>query len=79
MAWSPDSTRLLTSSGDKTCKLWDVETKSVVSEFIIGNQVEDQQVCYFKIKIRNSECLNVMILFLGVLFMARKLLINCFS
>ncbi|KAL0269939.1 UNVERIFIED_CONTAM: hypothetical protein PYX00_007514 [Menopon gallinae] len=44
IAWKPDGTQLLTASGDKTCKLWDIETKSVVSEFNMGNQVEDQQV-----------------------------------
>jgi len=44
VAWNPDGTQLLTASGDKTCKLWDVETKSVVSEFVMGSQVEDQQV-----------------------------------
>lgn len=35
---------LLTSSGDKTCKIWDVESKSVVAEFLMGNAVDDQQV-----------------------------------
>ncbi|KAK9509508.1 hypothetical protein O3M35_006813 [Rhynocoris fuscipes] len=44
VAWKPDNSQLLTASGDKTCRLWDVETKTVVSEFIMGNQVEDQQV-----------------------------------
>ncbi|XP_026689046.1 actin-interacting protein 1-like, partial [Diaphorina citri] len=44
VAWKPDGTQLLTASGDKTCKLWDIETKSAVSEFLMGNQVEDQQV-----------------------------------
>uniref|UniRef100_A0A1B6EZP9 Actin-interacting protein 1 n=1 Tax=Cuerna arida TaxID=1464854 RepID=A0A1B6EZP9_9HEMI len=44
VAWKPDGTQLLTASGDKTCKLWDVETRSVVSEFVMGPQVEDQQV-----------------------------------
>jgi len=44
VAWKPDGTQLLTSSGDKTCKLWDVETKTVVSEFVMGANVEDQQV-----------------------------------
>lgn len=44
VAWSPDSKQLLTASGDKTCKLWDIETKSVITEFMMGTQVEDQQV-----------------------------------
>ncbi|XP_063983666.1 actin-interacting protein 1 [Diachasmimorpha longicaudata] len=44
VAWKPDGTQLLTASGDKTCKLWDVETKSLITEFNMGNTVEDQQV-----------------------------------
>lgn len=44
VAWSPDGKQLLTTSGDKTAKLWDVETRQVVSEFKLGNTVEDQQV-----------------------------------
>lgn len=44
VAWSPDSRQLLTSSGDKTAKLWDVETRQVVSEFKLGDTVDDQQV-----------------------------------
>lgn len=31
-------------SGDKICKIWDVETKQVVTEMVMGTQVEDQQV-----------------------------------
>lgn len=44
VAWKPDGTQLLTASGDKTCKLWDVETRSLVSEFNMGATVDDQQV-----------------------------------
>lgn len=44
VAWSPDGKQLLTTSGDKTAKLWDVETREVVSEFKLGSTVEDQQV-----------------------------------
>lgn len=47
-AWSPDSTQVLTSSGDKTCKLWDVATGNVVTTFKFGNQLENQQLgCYW--------------------------------
>ncbi len=31
LSWSPDSSQVLTASGDKTCKIWDVETNSVVT------------------------------------------------
>lgn len=44
VAWKQDGTQLLTSSGDKTCKLWNVETRELISEFPMGNTVEDQQV-----------------------------------
>lgn len=44
VAWSPDGKQLLTTSGDKTAKLWDVETRQIVSEFKLGNTVDDQQV-----------------------------------
>lgn len=44
VAWKPDGTQLLTCSGDKTCKLWNVETRELISEFPMGNTVDDQQV-----------------------------------
>lgn len=44
VAWKPDGTQLLTCSGDKTCRLWDVETRELVTEFVMGNTVDDQQV-----------------------------------
>ncbi|KAK2583798.1 hypothetical protein KPH14_009698 [Odynerus spinipes] len=44
VSWKPDGTQLLTASGDKTCKLWDVETRSLISEFNMGTAVDDQQV-----------------------------------
>ncbi|XP_017761124.1 PREDICTED: actin-interacting protein 1 [Eufriesea mexicana] len=44
VAWKPDGTQLLTASGDKTCKLWDVETRSLITEFSMGLTVDDQQV-----------------------------------
>lgn len=75
VAWSPDGKQLLTASGDKTAKLWDVETRQVVSEFVLGNTVEDQQVCCLDVFV----CLYVLIfLFLiGVMFMAKSVPINC--
>lgn len=44
IAWSPDGKQLLTCSGDKTARLWDAETRQMVSEFVMGANVDDQQV-----------------------------------
>lgn len=44
VAWKPDSTQFLTASGDKTCRLWDVATRELITEFKMGNTVDDQQV-----------------------------------
>jgi WD40 repeat protein len=44
LSWSPDSKQLLTASGDKTAKIWDVETRACVATANFGKDVEDQQV-----------------------------------
>ncbi|XP_018025987.1 actin-interacting protein 1-like isoform X2 [Hyalella azteca] len=44
LSWSPDNTRILTASGDKTCKIWKVETGELLAEYNMGSQVEDQQM-----------------------------------
>ncbi|KAG0164476.1 WD repeat-containing protein 1 [Apophysomyces sp. BC1034] len=47
VSWSPDSTQLLTSSADRTAKIWDVSAKAVVNTFEINSAadaVENQQV-----------------------------------
>ena len=44
LSWSGNSKSFLTCSGDKTCKIWDVETKKATTTFAMGNTVEDQQL-----------------------------------
>lgn len=44
VSWSPDGKKILSASGDKTCKMWDVTTMSVVTEFPMGADIQDQQV-----------------------------------
>ncbi|KAI8063519.1 WD40-repeat-containing domain protein [Gongronella butleri] len=44
VSWSADSTQLLSSSADKTAKLWDVSGRQVVQTFDMGSDIEDQQV-----------------------------------
>ena len=44
ISWSATSRNFLSCSGDKTCKIWDVETKKATTTFNMGNAVEDQQL-----------------------------------
>ncbi|XP_064465602.1 actin-interacting protein 1-like isoform X1 [Ornithodoros turicata] len=44
VSWSPDSKKLLTASGDKTCKIWDAATMEMITEFPMGSDIVDQQV-----------------------------------
>ncbi|KAG8195533.1 hypothetical protein JTE90_019521 [Oedothorax gibbosus] len=44
ISWSPDGTKLLTASGDRSCKVWDASTFEVISEFKLGHDIMDQQV-----------------------------------
>eukprot|EP01102_Stenamoeba_stenopodia_P018587 TRINITY_DN683_c0_g1_i1.p1 TRINITY_DN683_c0_g1~~TRINITY_DN683_c0_g1_i1.p1 ORF type:complete len:603 (+),score=164.15 TRINITY_DN683_c0_g1_i1:90-1898(+) len=44
VSWSPDSTKLLTASGDKTAKIWDAETGKCLSTHTFGKETEDQQL-----------------------------------
>jgi WD40 repeat protein len=39
-AFSPDGTRLLTASGDKTAKLWDVASGKMIASFAQEDSVE---------------------------------------
>lgn len=44
ISWSPDGKQLFSCSGDKTCKIWNIESLSLVTEFPMGNDLLDQQV-----------------------------------
>ncbi|OQV26168.1 Actin-interacting protein 1 [Hypsibius exemplaris] len=44
ICFSPDNTQLISASGDKTCKLWDVSTGQVVQEYGFGDDLESMQL-----------------------------------
>uniref|UniRef100_A0A3Q0QXP9 WD repeat domain 1 n=1 Tax=Amphilophus citrinellus TaxID=61819 RepID=A0A3Q0QXP9_AMPCI len=44
VSWSPDSSQLISASGDKTVKLWDVGAATAVTTFNLGSDVTDQQL-----------------------------------
>jgi WD repeat-containing protein 1 (actin-interacting protein 1) len=44
VSWDETSKRLLSASGDKTAKLWDIDSGAVLKEFHFGNSIDDQQV-----------------------------------
>ena len=44
ISWAGNSRSFLSCSGDKSCKIWDVETKKSTTTFNMGTNVEDQQV-----------------------------------
>ena len=44
LAWDGASKKLLSASGDKTCKVWDVANMCCLATFKMGEGVEDQQV-----------------------------------
>ena len=44
LAWDGSSKKLLSASGDKSCKMWDIGTGACLATFKLGDNVEDQQV-----------------------------------
>ncbi|CAF4434808.1 unnamed protein product, partial [Rotaria magnacalcarata] len=44
LCWDPTSRFILTTSGDKTAKIWDITTGSAVQTYPFGTDLKDQQV-----------------------------------
>jgi WD40 repeat protein len=44
LSWNAQGTQLLTCSGDKTCKIWDVETQKSISTFTFPNNTDYMQL-----------------------------------
>ncbi len=44
LSFSSDSAQFITASGDKTCRIWDVEKRAPVASYAFGGEVLDQQL-----------------------------------
>ncbi|XP_052831609.1 actin-interacting protein 1 [Octopus bimaculoides] len=44
IAFNPDNSEVLTVSGDKTAKIWDANTYTLIKEFVFGKTLEDMLV-----------------------------------
>ncbi|XP_005098277.1 actin-interacting protein 1 [Aplysia californica] len=44
ICFNADGSKLLSVSGDKTAKIWNIEANSVETDFVLGKQVTDMQV-----------------------------------
>lgn len=44
LSWNADGTKILTASGDKTAKIWNVADSTVETTFTFGQEIADQQV-----------------------------------
>ncbi|KAJ8262571.1 hypothetical protein GJAV_G00167920 [Gymnothorax javanicus] len=63
VSWSPDSSQLISASGDKTVKLWDVGSNTALTTFCLGSDINDQQLgCLWQkdhlLSISLSGCIN---------------------
>ncbi|XP_040580642.1 actin-interacting protein 1 [Lepeophtheirus salmonis] len=67
ISWNPNNKQILSASGDKTCCIWDVDTRKPIQEFVLGTNVEDQQLgCLWSGKHLLSVSLSGNINFLNV-------------
>jgi WD40 repeat protein len=49
LAWSPDGSRFITASADKTVKLWDAAANSLLTTFTFPDEVDFQQLgCHWQ-------------------------------
>ena len=44
LSWSRDGKQMITASGDKSVKIWDMETRARTSQVVLGSDVLDQQL-----------------------------------